>query len=353
MNSIAIWYEKNATTISEDIPELELHLNHWKLKTKNSLIDRVLQIFRFKGNYLPNDYFIDFGIKILRGESVSKVFIYIPFEYKNGIERKNIIEDLGVKLRDRKLITAVFNEPYTTQDLTNTQKAFSVNKDDKNLFNIYELDVENDINIDYSKYKGTIFSFDFRQFKSIPTYYRFRLKGQFVKNLSYVYKPSISFLESAFSSVEIIDFRINDTRNLNVSLVEQIEECSKFNISLVHYFVMRNVKDEYILSNQALNSVRQLEENVWSTYISESEHLYEKSFAYHLKKKVNEEDKASKRYIDEFSAVLKFRFEDSKLFMYFIYLLIFAMFTEVLGSGLYDCLKPILKVIVEKGLERF
>jgi hypothetical protein len=162
--------------------------------------------------------------------------------------------------------------------------------------------------------------------------------------LSYIFNPSNSFLESAYSSIEIIDFRINDTRNLNLSLVEHINRHSKFNISLMHYFVMRDVKDEYILSNQDLNSVRQLENDIWTPYIDVNEHIYKRAFAYHLKKKASGVG-SDITYIEEFSAVLKFRFEDSKLIKYFIYIFIFAMITEVLGSGLYVICEPYLKMI--------
>lgn len=85
-----------------------------------------------------------------------------------------------------------------------------------------------------------------------------------------------------------------------------------------------------------------MEDNIWTSYIDQSEHKYEKSFAYHLKKKVSTEDANANKYIDEFSAVLKFRFEDSKLIKYFFYFTIFAILSGILGNSFYDILKPYL-----------
>ncbi len=344
MNSIAIWYEQNGNAPGNR-PELDLHINHWKLKFNRSFWVRKLRSLSTKtiGRkwerfvFQNSDYFMDLGLKIKNGENVESVCIYVPNKFT---DKKKLVADLGTRLSDKRLITAVFNEPYNTTTVTDG-KYFSVIENSIPLFNIYMLDIDCDINIE-NKYHGTIIKFPFKIFNNLPTYYRFRLKAPFVNNLSYFFKPSNSFLESVYSSIEIIDFRINDTRNLDVSLIEHINEQQKFNLALVHYFVMRNVKDEYVVSNQNMNGVRQLEDKTWTSYIDDSEYLYEKSFAYHLKRKASEIERSDKRFIDEFSAVLKFRFEDGKLVRYIVFAIILAMLTEVFGNGLYDLCKPYL-----------
>lgn len=335
MNSIAIWFEKKNSVADSIVPELDLHINHWKLKFNKNSVNRAFRTLITKtlgqiSDYLVlhnSDYFMDLGLMIRNGEAVERICMYFPGKFT---DKTKLIEDIGGKLMDKRVLTAVFNEAYDfkTQPFG---KFFSVFQNDTPKFNIYMLDVENDIKIE-NKFNGTIVKFNYKIFNgSSTTYYRFRIKEQFVKELSYVYKPSNSFLESAYSSIEIVDFRVNDTRNLDVSLIEEMNNNGKFNIGLVHYFVMRNVKDEYIVSNQILNSVRQLEDNTWTSYVGDTDYFYDKTFAYHLKKK-----KEGEIYIDEFSGVLKFKFEDTKLVIYFIYLLLFALLTEIIGSSFYD-----------------
>ena len=345
--SIAIWYEKKDLNLNIP-PEIDIHINHWKLKLNRNFLVRKLRSLSTKTlgkkwnwfNFQNNDYFIDFGLKISNGANIQNVCFYFPYEFSN---QKQLIEDIGNRLNKKELLRAVFNEPYnfTTND---NDKYITVKNSTKALFNIYALDINNDIKLD-AKYNGTIVRFPFKMFDNLPSYYRFRVKSAFVSELSYIFKPSNSFLESAYSSIEIIDFRINDYRNLGTSLIEHIQEKSAFNIALIHYFVMRSIKDEYIISNQELYSVRQLEKETWGNYITAEDHLYEESFAYHFKKKASDEDKASNKFVSDFSAVLKFRFEDSKFVKYFMWLLAFALFTEVFGSGLYELCRPCLVTI--------
>lgn len=344
MNSIAVWYEKINDPMGTT-PELDIHINHWKLKFKKNFFLRKLRWLSSKtlGRFFErmyfndSDYFMDVGLMVRDGVDVQNVCIYIPYQYT---DQNKLIEDLGCMLENKRMITAVFNEPYNTATTANS-KYFQVFKDGKQLFNVYKLDISNDILLSNS-FDGTILKIPFKQFDNRPTYYRFRFKSPFVTNLSFFYKPSNKFLESAFSSIEIIDFRINDTRNLNVSLIEHINAHGHVHIALVHFFLMRSIKDEYIVSNQILNGVRQLEDETWSTYINQRQYVYKKSFAYHLKNKVSDQEKEKSKYIEDFSGVIKFRFEDNRLLIYLLWILLFALFTEVFGSGLYEVLRPFL-----------
>ena len=321
MKSIVFWFEPKQINGDRHLehPELELHLNHWKLNDKKSKKDI--------------EYFLDVGVKIKNGANVGNVCFYLPDEIE---EIATYIEDLGGKLKERRLLTAVFNENYSSTIGGN--KYFEVKQSGKSLFYIYSLDVKADLQIE-KKFQGSILKFEFQYFKQTDTYYRLRLKKNFVKKFSVVYRPKNSFLESIFSSVELIDIKINDTRNTHLSLLEHIEKNGKmFNLSLVHLFVMRNINDEYIISDLNLNSIRQLEEHTWNSYLDEKSFKYQSTIAYHLKAKVTEDDKKKNRFIEDYNALIKFRFEDRQLLKYFIYLLLFALLTEVSGSALYDIL---------------
>ncbi len=342
MNSIAIWYETKSGDAGAAVPELDIHINHWKLRINKGFFARKLRKLSSKtfGRLWPklsfddSDYFLDIGLHINNGEDVSAVCIYVPFVFQ---DKGKVIEDIGERLKSPRILSAVFNEFYTLST-TQSPKYFEVRKSNVPIFNVYSLDIANDISIE-KKYSGTILRFPFQQFNGLPTYYRLRLKSSFVTALSYVYSPSNSLFESASSSIEITDFRINDTRDLDVSLAEEMAGKGKFNIALIHYFIMRSVRDEHMLSNQDLKSVRQLEESTWASYITSSEYRYAKTFAYHLKQKVTEQEKLDKQYLTDFTAVFKFKFEDVKLIRYIFWFLVIAFAIELTANWLYDLIK--------------
>jgi hypothetical protein len=330
MNSIAIWFERNNNSLPHNgEADLDIHINHWKIKLNKSLYDKSKiwfskNIFRKQERSSQYDYFMDMGLKVGdTNQLIHKIFIYIPHELQNKIE---IIEDIGSKLNDPKLLKAVFNEDYSLE--TKGSKEFLVKNANDNLFYIYGLDVQNDINI-IKQFNGTTISFDHKINDTNITYYRFRLKSIFVERLSEKLNPKNSFLESAFSTIELIDFKINDKRNLNLSLIEYVRPKGRFKINLIHYFIMRNIKDEYIVSNQETNSVRPLEKDTWEAYLGNKSYVKDRYMAYHIKRKAE-----SNNSIIDFSVFFKFRYEDNKLPIYIFYLLAFGLLTEVWGNKL-------------------
>lgn len=349
MNSLAIWYEENSPLVDNEVPCLDLHFNHWKLHRKYLIRNEIKKKIKEQINWElklkqplwkptfenTTDYFLDIGIKVGSGRNVKNVCLYFPYKI---LKTDNVIADLGCKLNNRDATTAIFNEDYSVV-IPATPKIIELKSGTNTVLKVYQLDIPNDIKFK-EEYHGTVIRFPHNDFGAIPSYYRIRIKSNFISTLSYFYRPKNAFLESAFSSIELIDFRLNDTRNLDLSLLEHIATNKKFNIRLVHYFIMRKVKDDYILSNQPLNSLRELEENTWNKYIDSDDYNYEKSLAYHLKTKMSEEDIKNGKYIQDFIALFKFRIEGSKLIKYFMYAILFALLTELIGHGLYDILSP-------------
>lgn len=323
MKSLVFWYEpkeENDSSISN--AELQLHFNHWKLEEKNNS----------RKDY---DYFLDIGIRVKDGANIRNICFFLP-EVANDLSL--VFEDLGSKLKDAKLLTAIFNEKYSANS-GGIQKYFQATKDGKNELFIYALDVRSDL-VSIHNYGGTIVKIAFTCFDGVDTYYRIRLKTDFVKKFSHIYRPTNSFFENIFSRVELIDFRVNDTRDINPSLLEHINIYGKmFNISLIHLFIMRNITDEYILSDIHLNSVRLLEEGTWNAYLEGTNYEYSKSLAYHLKTKVLDSDRLKDKYIEDFNALVKFNFEDSQLMKYLGFAILFALASGILGNTLYDLIK--------------
>lgn len=195
MKSLAVWYESKQNNSS--ISELELHFNHWKIGKKQHLFDKEFE------------YILDIGIKVKNGEDVKNLCFFFPDT--TSLE----LEDLGKKLKEPKLLAAVFNENYKPK-IDNNNKFHEIWHGDKAIFNVYSLDEKEDFKSEL-KFDGTVLKFPFKFFPDKDTYYRIRLKTPFVKKFSYIYKPKNSILDSVFSSVELIDFRVNDTRDINLN----------------------------------------------------------------------------------------------------------------------------------------
>lgn len=166
MKSLAFWYEPTSYIKSADKAELQLHLNHWKVKEEGK-------------KYF--DYFLDFGIRIKAGGNVKNICFYLPEVITNA----NIaIEDLGANLRDSRLLTAIFNENYSAKTVGN-KKHFEVILEGITQFYVYSLDVSSDCRI-VNDYGGTIFTIPFVSFKVVDNYYRFRIKCNLVRNFSHI-----------------------------------------------------------------------------------------------------------------------------------------------------------------------
>ena len=191
MNCIGIWL----TNQNNRQPcKLECHFNLWMLKRINHKRNEKL------------DCFLDIGIKLCHQDESTHINIFIP----NQIDKSNI-QDLGIIFKDNtELVSAVFNEDYGV--LTRAkEKIIEVQQaDTKPLFDIYMLDLENDISIE-SQFGGSTISIRIPEYlKNKTHYYRIRLKCAFVDNIGYIYTPpASSILEGAFFQTELIDFRVN------------------------------------------------------------------------------------------------------------------------------------------------
>jgi hypothetical protein len=278
MNCIGIWLTNQQ---NQQPCELECHFNLWMLKRINHKRNERL------------DCFLDIGIKLRHQDESTHINIFIP----NQIDKSNI-QDLGIIFRDNtELVSAVFNEDYGV--LTRAkEKIIEVQQADTTpLFDIYMLDLENDVSIE-SQFGGSTISICIPEYlKNKIHYYRIRLKCAFVDNIGYIYTPPpSSILEGAFFQTELIDFRVNEKRNLPGSLLETVRQNGDVHFTKTHFFLMREASDDYIFSHKPPGG-RQLEKNIWKAYVGE-DYSFEQITAYHWKEAVPH---------DSFSVFVKFR----------------------------------------------
>lgn len=308
MKSIAIWY-KPKTNTGDFVDEVELHFNLWKLPTGS------------KGHVR----FLDIGIKLKNTTNIDELKLYFPTKI-----RRDDFEDIVDKFIGKPdLVSAIFNENYKVISDA-TSKSFQINDStNKLIFNIYKTTKE-DIKRE-EKYSGTIFSILVpKQDETI--YFRFRIKGTFINSLISTSSPTNAILESAFSEVEMIDFRVNEIRDLDQSLLEEIQKNKKLKIGKQHFFFICSNEEEVIGSHQPHISCRNLENYRWNDYVGLADIKDQIFLAYHWKDKE----------IENSNILIKTKYEKNNwrtITKYILLAFLIGMSLELLGNWVYDLTK--------------
>ena len=255
MGSFALWFDSNNSSCDF---KADVHFNLWNMHYKKAT---------------PTS--LDIGIKINNINTSTVINIYIPFE----INKSNII-DLGCRLKTSEILCSVFNEDYVVSHTGNDKKVTVTSKEGLPVMRIYCLDISNDIKIE-TKYDGTVISFeclDELANLNIPIYFRLRITSYNFRQIIKPYKPHNIFLQSAISIIEAIDFRFNDYRSLNSSLLEEMRNSISYKIGKVHFLLLTeaDVDLQYSLAGV---TARELENKVWNGYF---DNIFNKNIvAYH------------------------------------------------------------------------
>jgi hypothetical protein len=302
MNCIAIWCSsKNKQSAFHC---LEVHFNLWKLGKRKSA-----------------NCFLDIGLMIQDATKVSHVNIFIPQPVASSD-----IKDLGITFRrNPDLVSILFNEDYRISSGAQEKIVEVLNVDRIPIFYIYVLDLGSDVSVE-NAFGGSIIKIHIPlELADKKHYYRIRLKNPYVDSISHIYTPPNSVLESAFSQTELVDFRINEKRNLNGSLLERIHSEGEVSFNKTHLFLMREASDDYVYSHKPPNASRQLEADLWKGYIS-GDYPFDKMIAYHWKETDTHHS---------FSAFAKFRYIrcTSKTITIFIVIIIVLGFVSGLVAN--------------------
>lgn len=280
-----------ATQLPKKEIALDIHINFWKLKKK----------------YTGYEYLLDIGLMI---EDISKLkffHIYFPFQ----LNREDF-EDIGNRLiKNHKLINSIFNENYEIHTNPNVPKQCNVQNNKKApLFNIYAIDFKNhkqDFEIT-DCFNGTKLTIKVENIKPLEKcykyYFRIRLKSKHLQDV-YIrkYKPKNWFFQSALTETETIDFRINEKRNYNESLAEEINKYDEFLINKIHFLLMRYSTEDFE-SHHINIRCRELENDLWKDYIAQDYDL-KNIIAYHWS------EKRKDKPIDSFNALVKIKYYKS------------------------------------------
>ncbi len=269
--------------------------------------------------------FLDIGLMIQDAAKVSHVNIFIPQPIASSD-----IEDLGITFRrNPDLVSILFNEDYRISSGAQEKIVEVLNVDRIPIFYIYVLDLDSDVSIE-NAFGGSIIKIHIPQeLANKKHYYRIRLKNPYVDSISHIYTPPNSVLESAFSQTELVDFGINEKRNLNGSLLERIHSEGEVSFSKTHLFLMREASDDYVYSHKPPDGSRQLEADLWKSYIG-GDYPFDKMIAYHWKETDTHHS---------FSAFAKFRYIRCTplTIAIFVAIIIILGFLSGLAANLLSC----------------
>lgn len=313
MKSIAIWYTPLQPN-QDNLSDIELHFNFWKIPNGSN----------------QHHKFLDIGLKINDTSNVKSLNIYFPTK----IIPQDFIDIVSKFISKPDLVSAIFNENYKVV-AEGTSKSYEIqNINNEFVFTIYKT-TTNDL--DFSDFEsGTIISINvLRQTKT--SYYRFRVKGSFIDSLSTISKPTNSVLQSAFSEIEMIDFRVNEIRDLNQDLLEKIRTEVLCKISKQHFFFICSNNEEVIGNHQPFISCRNLENYRWNNYVDLPNIDSSIYLAYHWKETNRE----------SLSTLIKTKYEKNSwktIGKYIVIGIIFAILSGLLTNWLYDILKRVLVI---------
>lgn len=174
-----------------------------------------------------------------------------------------------------------------------------------------------------------------------PDRYYFRVRLKLPEKVQIIkIEKDANPIESFFTEIEMIDFRVNDVRSFISNLREKFEKEQRFIIEKIHYLVLRNSQDEAIYYGGPLKS-RILEEEMWNSYI-EREYLNNGDLvAYHIAKKFDGVDEKNSTE-NSMSALIRFKYRKTTV-KKMIFAFIIAVLTGIFGNIIYEILKKHLE----------
>ncbi len=257
--------DSNETSLTKlEHSEFDLHVNFWSLEdykhTNNSIVPC-----------------LDIGIKIYKYKLIDRLTFFCPFQ----VEREDIF-DLADKMSIKNNANIIFNtdceihtkDNYTIIELEQNEHllVFPLNQVIKGVYSIK--------NGGY----GTKLEFDFQNFgnyvksnhglnKLNTLYIRFRIKGKALRHHIYFdSEPLNKSFESAFSGTRMIDFKVNEKRNINEKVRAEIivnhEELAK--LKTVHFLLMEPSAYEVMSFDNYVMNCRELEKDLWDDYLGMS-----------------------------------------------------------------------------------
>ncbi|MEO4186509.1 hypothetical protein ABH305_11675 [Acinetobacter pittii] len=258
--SLGFWLDHNKEKGEIKVPKncVELHINYWSIESKEKF------------------HYLDIGVKLtLNNDNLESINFFFPFD----LEIKDYMNNLGETICSRdELLELIFNEKLRSTTEGPNYKDVIFEGDQKDSLRIYkELDIvngEDTVELISNNDGTTRIVFSKKLIKSFDDglsnkhhYFRFRLRlnPENVKKLSQNYDPQDRLVLSRFEKTEIIDFRLNELRDLPGSVCNILN--NDYTLKQIHFFLIRDIHDELKLAHADYKRCRLLEKEVWKEYL--------------------------------------------------------------------------------------
>jgi hypothetical protein len=298
-HSLALWYQRKGSCDSAHLAQVEVHFNLWRLPL---------------GRARPEANFLDIGLKVMNAENIKQIVLFFPFT----VSPSQVI-DLGDLLRNRKTAVAIFNESLSVNQKQQGRVQIE-NEQGKAVLCCHCLNMPHDLMIEPASTRDNVQNHDAtilrikddvidRFDRVIDNYVRFRIVlaesalGAFYTE----YSPPDKRLFSSFEKTEVVDFRLNERRNLPdyIDTLMYSGPNERFSVLQINFFLIREIYSEFLMAYRSFHKGRSLEMGIWKPYIErhlESSGNINQSIIYHWKKIAE-----GKSGIEDYNAVAKFR----------------------------------------------
>jgi len=250
--SLALWCDTVDDEVQGHTPQLELHFNMWlDLKDEKNVLD--------------------IGILFKEARPLRRVYLYFPAKIK--LEQ---IEDLSSNLEDSTTLSAVFNDMLTVG--RGSQDRFEAKRSGQIAFHVARLDLKDDIMCETiqetNEGEGTVLLFQEHFLAKLSNlgdhYIRFRipLVGDIASLFTSKFDPHDRMFLSAFYRTDVVEFRVNERRNIGAGLRARYPNMQMPTISAIHYFLVRDLATELVRSHADFRKMRRLEPLLWNNYLA-------------------------------------------------------------------------------------
>lgn len=281
--------------------------------------------------------YLDVGFEVVNLSLAKTLFFYLPLPIPEP--HNEYIADLGEKFTKTELIDAVFNENYSAE-LAASSKTIRVKPIDPNKklkpFQIYEIDVAHDIELESfassSGYQGTVMKIPVARIVAkdvaeepkdrCDTYYfRFRIKNLPLDFLIHGYTPRNAALQSIFNTTHMIDFRYNNVRSLDKSLVERFYAPGHHIVDVKRTHFLLITKAYVDVFGDQFKSTRKIEQKVWEEYVDNQD----------------TKDLVAYNHVDEGNSsemFVRLRVEKSVIGIYVFTVVVMGIISSLIASGI-------------------
>lgn len=316
--SVALWYERTKTPPTGDRAKVEVHFNLWRHIQSNS-----------------DSNFLDVGLLISDAYELKTMTFFVP-----AAVALDKIEDLSPKLRDDKLLSAVFNDVVRRSGSSGDASFTVESRGGKHFLTFHSINLDEDVIWSRSEptnsRSGVKLEFNetfCSRLRAPGKHYvrlRFNLTEETASEFSTRRAGQGGFVASTLWSEEFTELRFNEMRNLPPTVLSQIDSTTSetFDVTAAHCFIIRDLTFELVASHGAMQKMRRMEANLWDGYLPSALSYVDigNMMIYHWR--------AVSGPVENFVSLARFRAPKGNLKYYFVGVVLLG----ALGSAVEDVL---------------